>query len=202
MHALLSKVRYCYAGSSRPDHRKFPEMSPKRTIILGGARSGKSSFAERLAVHYGKSRVYIATAQALDDEMRSRIERHISRRGAGWRTVEAPLDVASTVAKAAAGEVLLLDCATLWLSNHLLAGTDLSAATNGLLSALRACPADVIVVSNEVGFGIVPDTPLGRQFRDAQGRLNQHLAEWADLAVLVVAGIPLVLKGTLPRDMS
>ncbi len=176
-------------------------MSQFRKIVLGGARSGKSDFAERLADSFGKPVTYIATAQAFDDEMRDRIARHRSGRDPGWKTVEAPLDVAAALHACGPDEVALLDCATLWLSNQMLAGHDAEAACHELAAELDACAAGVVVVSNEVGSGIVPDSPLGRRFRDAQGRLNQRLAAGADLAVLVVAGLPLVLKGALPEGL-
>lgn len=177
-------------------------MSQFRKIVLGGARSGKSEFAESLADFFRKPTTYIATAQALDTEMQDRVARHKSRRDAAWTTVEAPLDVASALRAAAADRVVLLDCATLWLSNQMLAGHDVDAACDALIAALDDCPAGVIVVSNEVGFGLVPETPLGRRFRDAQGRLNQRLAAGADLVVLVVAGLPLVVKGALPDGLT
>lgn len=145
-----------------------------------------------------RPRRYIATAQAWDDEMRARIAQHQTDRGEGWKTVEAPLDLASALAQVTQDEVVLVDCATLWLSNHLLADHDLTAECARLLAALAACHAPVVIVSNEVGFGIVPDNALARRFRDAQGRLNQQLAAQAGLAVLVVAGLPVVLKGALP----
>ena len=144
-------------------------------------------------------RIYIATAQAWDDEMRDRIARHRDARGAGWEVIEAPLDVAAALATVPAEAAVLVDCATLWLTNHLLAEHDLQAESNRLLAALAACSAPVAVVSNEVGWGIVPDNALARRFRDAQGRLNQQLAAGADLVVAVMAGLPLVLKGDLPK---
>jgi adenosylcobinamide kinase / adenosylcobinamide-phosphate guanylyltransferase len=171
---------------------------PRLTLVLGGARSGKSRFAEGLIRASGRPRRYIATAQAWDDEMRARIRQHQVDRGDGWITAEAPLNLVSALASSDAQEAVLIDCATLWLSNHLLAGHDLDVACGQLLCALEACPAPVVVVSNEVGLSIVPDNALGRRFRDAQGRLNQQLALQADLAVLVVAGLPMVLKGALP----
>ncbi|WP_208352725.1 bifunctional adenosylcobinamide kinase/adenosylcobinamide-phosphate guanylyltransferase [Pseudaestuariivita rosea] len=171
---------------------------PEISLVLGAAASGKSTFAERLVRGTGAPRVYIATAQVFDDEMQRKIDRHRDMRGQGWRTIEEPLHVVSVLGDATAGEVILLDCATLWLSNHLLAENDLVEARNVLLHALEVCPARVVVVSNEVGAGIVPDTPLGRRFREAQGQLNQRLAEKADLVVAVMAGLPIVLKGELP----
>lgn len=177
------------------------KVLPLRAVVLGGARSGKSAFAERLVEFIRKPKVYVATAQAFDEEMHDRIALHQTRRGNGWRTVEAPFDVSKALKNVASGEVVLLDCATLWLSNHMLADHDLSLECDRLISAISTCAADVVVVSNEVGFGIVPDNKLARRFRDEQGRLNQQLAAVSDLAVLVVAGLPMVLKGALPRGM-
>ena len=168
------------------------------TLVLGGAASGKSAFAEGLVTASGRARAYVATAEAWDAEMAARIARHRAARGPGWRTVEAPLGAAGALRTVAPGEVALLDCATLWLTNQMLAEADLAAAEAGLMDAIEACAGSCVVVSNEVGMGIVPDTPLGRRFRDAQGGLNQRLAARADLVVLVAAGLPLVLKGALP----
>ena len=181
----------------------MPNGSPLPSLILvtGGARSGKSGFAERLVRSAARPLTYIATAQAWDDEMRERIARHRSDRGDGWHTVEAPLDLAGALGAVTAGSVLV-DCATLWLSNHLLANNDLEDQTARLLAALAACPVPVVVVTNEVGWGIVPDNALARRFRDAQGRLNQRLAAQAGLAVAVIAGLPMVLKGALPGGMA
>lgn len=149
----------------------------------------------------GRPRLYLATAQAFDDEMVDRIARHRADRGDGWTTVEAPLDVARVLTKCQSEFTLLLDCATLWLSNHLLSGSDLEAETEGLLKALSDCPCPVVVVSNEVGWGIVPENPLARAFRDAQGRLNQRLASQAGLVLGVMAGLPFALKGKMPEGL-
>lgn len=173
-------------------------LMPRFTLVIGGARSGKSGFAEGLATSALCPRRYIATAQGWDDEMRDRIAQHRLQRGENWVTVDAPLDAAAALATARDGEIVLLDCATLWLSNHLLADADLDAQSTGLLDAIRTCPAPVIVVSNEVGWSIVPDNALARRFRDAQGRLNQRMAGDADLVVAVIAGLPLLLKGAMP----
>ena len=177
-------------------------MLPKQTLILGGARSGKSAFAERLTTAFNAPRTYIATAQAHDDEMRARIAAHLDQRGTQWRTIEAPLNTADALRALPADTVALLDCATLWLSNHLLADSDLDAETDALLKAITCAPCPVITVSNEVGQGIVPENALARRFRDAQGRLNQRLAAQSDLAVLIAVGLPLVLKGSLPAPLS
>lgn len=171
---------------------------PALTLVIGGARSGKSAFAEGLVSATTRPRRYVATAEAWDDEMRERIARHRLDRGAGWLTVEAPLDLVSALAAATSAEVVLVDCATLWITNHLLADHDLDAMSSALVGALAACAAPVVIVSNETGWGIVPDNALARRFRDAQGRLNQRLAAEAGLVVTVIAGLPLVLKGRLP----
>jgi adenosylcobinamide kinase/adenosylcobinamide-phosphate guanylyltransferase len=171
---------------------------PSLTFVLGGASSGKSAFAESLCFQSGKPRVYIATAQAFDDEMREKISQHQEMRGSQWLTIEAPFDVETALTDRSASEIILLDCATLWLSNVILAGSDLQTECERFLAALANCPSQVIVVSNEVGHGIVPDNKLARQFRNAQGRLNQMLAAQSGLAVQVIAGLPQILKGTLP----
>jgi len=174
-------------------------MLPNLTLIIGGAASGKSDFAEGLVTACGKSKIYLATAQAHDGEMAAKISRHQVSRGTGWRTVEAPLNLSPALASATTNDVVLLDCATLWLTNHMMAETDLHTAQDALLQALATCHAAVVIVSNEVGAGIVPENALARKFREAQGRLNQRLAAQSDLAVMVVAGLPMVLKGTLPQ---
>ena len=158
--------------------------------------------AERLVRLTARPRRYVATAEAWDDEMRDRIARHRADRGGDWITAEAPLDLCGALAAARAEEVVLVDCATLWLTNHLLADHDLEAEAAALMAALAACPAPVVVVSNEVGWSIVPENALARAFRDAQGRLNQRLAGPAGLVVAVMAGLPLALKGGLPEGLS
>jgi adenosylcobinamide kinase / adenosylcobinamide-phosphate guanylyltransferase len=166
-----------------------------RTLVLGGARSGKSRYAESLIVALPPPWTYLATAEAGDEEMTGRIEAHRARRGADWRTIEAPRDVA--VALAACGKMpVLIDCVTLWLSNLMLAEADIDAEVEHLERALAATAAPVVMVANEVGSGIVPDHPLGRRFRDLQGTINQRLAAGADRVVLMVAGLPLALKET------
>ncbi len=166
------------------------------TFVLGGARSGKTSYALREAWnHAGNRRVMIATAQAHDVEMAERIARHQAERGEGWVTVEAPLELAGAVAALDVGDVAVVDCLTLWLTNHLLAEADLAQKVAELAAALKASPATLYVVSNEVGQGIVPDNALARRFRDEAGWMNQAMAAAADRAVLVSAGLPLTLKG-------
>lgn len=162
------------------------------TLVLGGARSGKSAYAERIIAALPPPWLYCATAEARDEEMRERIAHHQERRGDSWRTVEAPLDIAP-VLEAPAGPVLV-DCLTLWLTNLMLAGRDAEAETAKLLCAAKACPAPIVLVSNEVGLGIVPDNALAREFRDRAGRLNQAVAAIANQVVFMAAGIPMVLK--------
>lgn len=165
-------------------------------LILGGARSGKSSRAQSLAEAAAPRRVFVATAEALDEEMESRISRHQEDRGEGWRTIEAPLDLVSVIGEAShSDEFVLIDCLTLWLSNLFHHDRDVEAETAALCEALRASPAQIALVSNEIGLGLVPETPLGRAFRDAQGRLNQKVAAVCDHVEFVAAGLPLKLKG-------
>lgn len=173
-------------------------MLEKLTLVLGGAGSGKSLWAENLVTRAAAHRIYLATARAWDDEMRKKVDQHRIQRGPDWTTIEAPLNISAALAKAAPEQVVLLDCATMWLSNHLLDGNDLGIEEPAFLAALSACKAPVVVVSNEVGMSIVPENALARQFREAQGQLNQKLAAQADLVVAVMAGLPLSLKGTLP----
>ncbi len=173
-------------------------MLPDLTLVLGGAASGKSTFAERLVRDTGAPAVYLATAQAFDDEMRAKIARHRAARAPGWQTLEAPHDIAGPLAGVTGDRVVLLDCATMWLSNRLLAEEDPDTSRAAFLDALAGCPAPVVVVSNEVGLSVVPDNALARRFRDAQGRLNQALAARAGLVINMAAGLPQVLKGALP----
>ena len=163
------------------------------TLILGGARSGKTAHALAGAEATGRGLVMIATAEALDGEMEERIARHREERGSRWRTIEAPLDLAAALAQVSVGETAVIDCLTLWVSNLMHADRDLEAETTRLIAALPG--REVVLVSNEVGLGIVPDNALARRFRDAAGRLNQQVAAAADRVVFVAAGLPLVLKG-------
>lgn len=172
-------------------------MTAAVTLILGGAASGKSAFAENLCISSGKPRAYWATSQVFDDEMRAKVEKHLKQRGAGWKTFEEPFDAAAILGGLSAGQICLVDCATMWLTNHLLAEHDLEAETERLLAATETCAADIVIVTNETGLGIVPENALARRFREAQGRLNIALAARADTVVQVTAGLPLVLKGTL-----
>ena len=177
-------------------------MSGKRNgrliLVLGGARSGKSRCAQQLAEQWWPKPVYLATAEITDAEMADRIARHRAARGPHWTCIEEPLDLAGALAQAAAqGDGVLLDCITVWLANVLVkeGAAAVDARQQALLAALQARSGDVILVSNEVGLGLVPEHALGRQFRDLAGWLNQALAAEADTVVFVAAGLPLTLKG-------
>lgn len=173
-------------------------MSKKKYFITGGARSGKSAFAENLANALIGKRAYIATAQALDPEMAARIEKHKQDRGIAWKTYEEPLAVGDLLKKLSSEyDIVLLDCLTLWLSN-VMAHTDGDEAVvsrlDDLVSAIKDCRGSMIIVSNEVGLGIVPDNPLARKFRDFAGMLNQKVAHAADEVYFTAAGIPMKIK--------
>ncbi|MBF9234889.1 bifunctional adenosylcobinamide kinase/adenosylcobinamide-phosphate guanylyltransferase [Microvirga alba] len=175
----------------------------RRALVLGGARSGKSRTAQNLAESASASRVYIATAQSFDEEMRQRIAHHQSERNGQWRTREAPLALTEAIrAEANPSRVVLVDCLTLWLSNILLAEHDVNRETERLIEAIREAAGPLVLVSNEVGQGIVPSTPLGRTFRDAQGRLNQRVAEACEAVVFMAAGCPLLVKPAAPLQVT
>jgi adenosylcobinamide kinase / adenosylcobinamide-phosphate guanylyltransferase len=169
--------------------------SARSVLILGGARSGKSAFALALAEAASPRRLYLATGSAGDEEMAARIARHQAERGAGWSTREAPLELAAALeAEAREHQVIVVDCLTLWLGNWIFAGRNPGDASGPLCAAIASLRGPALFVSNEVGFGIVPQTKLGRDFRDWQGRLNQDVARVCDAVVLVSAGLPSLLK--------
>ena len=170
----------------------------KLTFVLGGAASGKSAFAEGLVLKQQSKPIYIATAQIFDDEMTAKVARHRDMRGNDWTTIEEPVAVAGILGRFGPGHTILIDCATLWLTNLMLGKHDIAAECAALMAALRDCRCPAVIVSNEVGQGIVPDNALSRNFRNAQGTLNQTIAAQADLVVAVMAGLPLTLKGTMP----
>jgi adenosylcobinamide kinase/adenosylcobinamide-phosphate guanylyltransferase len=171
-------------------------MTTSTLLVLGGARSGKSRHAQMRAEAEHGALIYIATGQAFDSEMAERIERHQQDRGPRWRTVEAPLALAQAIGdEARPGQVVLVDCLTLWASNLMLADRDIEAETAALVAAIGAARSPLILVSNEVGLGIVPDNALARRFRDVAGRINQAVAGAVDEALFVAAGLPLTLKG-------
>ncbi len=164
-------------------------------LVLGGARSGKSAHAQTIVESSGLVPLFLATGQPGDDEMRQRIARHQRERGPQWRLREEPLDLVGALAEEGQkGRIILIDCATLWLSNVMHAGQDVATATHALTRALQATRCPIVIVSNEVGQGIVPENALARRFRDAQGRLNQDLAATCARVVLVVAGLALQIK--------
>ncbi|MFD2740480.1 bifunctional adenosylcobinamide kinase/adenosylcobinamide-phosphate guanylyltransferase [Sulfitobacter aestuarii] len=173
-------------------------MLPKRILVLGGAASGKSQWAENWVKSSGLAQVYIATGRIFDNELAARVAIHRARRDDAWQEIEAPLDPGAALGQLDPGHAALIDCATMWLSNHLMEETDLAAAETRLIEALRASRATWVIVSNEVGHGIVPQNALARQFREAQGRLNIALAAEADVVLQVIAGLPRLLKGSLP----
>ncbi|WP_417586407.1 bifunctional adenosylcobinamide kinase/adenosylcobinamide-phosphate guanylyltransferase [Pararhodobacter oceanensis] len=162
-------------------------------LVTGGARSGKSRIAETRCLEFGAPAVYIATAQAHDDEMRARIAEHQARRGQEWRTISAPVDLAAALGESD-GAPRLVDCLTLWLSNLMLAGLDWRAAGEELIAVLAKQTAPVVLVSNEVGMGIVPENALARAFRDAAGLINQWVAQDAQEVIFAVSGLPLKVK--------
>ena len=165
-------------------------------FILGGARSGKSNRALQLALEIGSKPVFLATAEALDAEMSDRIAKHKDERGSRWTTLEAPLDIVNAIKRAAqVGDVCVVDCLTLWLSNLMHHKRNVADETDRFCKLITAAPIPIILVSNEVGMGLVPDTPLGRAFRDEQGRLNQAVARACKRVEFVAAGLPLTLKG-------
>jgi adenosylcobinamide kinase/adenosylcobinamide-phosphate guanylyltransferase len=168
---------------------------PPVTLVLGGARSGKSSFAEQITVAHPRGCVYVATAEIGDEEMAERVRKHQARREAHWRTIEAPLELApAIVAQTEQGAAVLVDCLTLWLSNLMAASRDPDTETEALVRALGQAGGPVVFVSNEVGLGIVPDNALARAFRDHAGRINQRIAAVANNVFFVAAGLPLRLK--------
>lgn len=172
---------------------------PKRTLVIGGAASGKSVFAENLVMRCDQPRSYIATAQAFDAEMVAKITKHKTQRGTKWDTYEEPTAPWMALDTIRTTHVVLLDCATFWLSNILLGDQDLIAAKDKLFAGLKEFGGATVIVTNEVGQGVVPDNKLARDFRQQQGELNQQLAAASDLVVLVTAGLPLALKGHLPQ---
>ena len=168
-------------------------MTGRSVLVLGGARSGKSRFAEGLAAGVAGDKAYLATAQAGDEEMAARIAAHRRRRGPEWATVETPVALVEAL-EATAASFVLIDCVTLWISNLLLGGIEIAPQIERLAEALRTRPGTVVVVSNEVGLGIVPDNALARRFRDEAGLANQRLAQACDEVVFLAAGLPIRLK--------
>lgn len=169
----------------------------KRSFIIGGARSGKSTFAENIAESFDGMKIYLATAQARDEEMQIRIATHQARRDELWRTIEEPTDICPIlVDEKYTHSLILVDCLTLWLSNLMESHADIENETHMLVHAITHCKARLVIVSNEVGLGIVPDNALAREFRDHAGRINQQVAAACDEVVFMAAGLPLFMKGS------
>ena len=166
----------------------------KSILVTGGARSGKSTLAERMTLEIGTSAIYIATAESRDAEMADRIERHRARRGSEWTTVSEPLDLSGALTASDGQGPRLVDCLTLWLSNLMLSGRDWEEETRSMLATLNDQSSPVIFVTNEVGAGIVPENKLARDFRDAAGLMNQHVARACDELWFCVAGHPIKVK--------
>ena len=164
------------------------------TLVLGGARSGKSRYALDLAMASTPPFVYIATAEALDEEMRTRIAEHRAARGQDWSTIEAPIDLAAALTSAPASVPVVVDCLTLWLSNLMIGYHEIDEAVTNFEAGLDRRLGPTILVYNEVGLGVVPETPLGRAFRDRAGALHQRIAAKAERVVFMVAGIPMTVK--------
>jgi adenosylcobinamide kinase/adenosylcobinamide-phosphate guanylyltransferase len=164
-------------------------------LILGGARSGKSRYAESLARTHKSQPTYVATAEIIDAEMRERIEHHRKERGATWRTIEAPLDLIVALNEAdQAKSFTLIECLTVWINNLIYHGKDVASEVERLRARLAKAKGHVVLVANEVGLGIVPDNALARRFRDEAGRANQAIADAADEVVFIAAGLPVILK--------
>ncbi len=177
-------------------------VEARSVLVLGGARSGKSAFAQSLAESAAPERLYLATAQAGDAEMAARIARHQAERGGGWTTVEEPLALAEILAGSARrGRAVLVECLTLWLTNLVFVGKDAEGEIFRLAAAIGALEGPVVFVSNEVGLGLVPETRLGRDFRDWQGRANREIAQACDAVVFVAAGLPTLLKPAPRLDL-
>ncbi len=173
---------------------------PGVTLVIGGASSGKSSYAEGLVRSDGRPRIYVATGQAFDTEMEAKIEAHrTSRADDGWTTLEEPLELLGALSALPPGSVALIDCATFWLSNLMMEGADTETEIADLIAGLSDLAAPIVIVSNELGHGIVPENSMARQFRQAHGDLNCKLAAKAELVVQVTVGLPRILKGALPQ---
>ncbi|MBV1934587.1 MAG: bifunctional adenosylcobinamide kinase/adenosylcobinamide-phosphate guanylyltransferase [Parvibaculaceae bacterium] len=173
----------------------LPAHGPFAALVLGGARSGKSRYGEQLVERASGQHVYVATAQAWDGEMEDRIVHHQNRRGDTWVLIEEPLALADLLrTKISENQIVLVDCLTLWLSNLMGAEKNIETSVDDLIEAVRTCKGRAVFISNEVGQGIVPDNAMARLFRDEAGRMHQRLAEVCDAAIMVVAGLPLILK--------
>ena len=177
--------------------------SKRTTLIIGGARSGKSRLAQQIAESSNPQRTFIATAEALDDEMEARISKHVSDRGKSWGTIEAPIQLCEAIQETCdANKAVLVDCLTLWLSNIMHKELDVGHEISRLVETVSSISSPLVLVSNEVGLGLVPQTPLGREFRDQQGRLNQAMARVCSEVRFIAAGLPLTLKSSSSSQVS
>jgi len=184
-----------------PTSQPKPRL-PRLLLVLGGARSGKSRYAEQAIDAAAGGGLYVATAEIADAEMAARIAEHRARRGPAWSAIEEPLEIAGRIeAEARPDRPILVDCLTLWLSNLMESSRDIEAETERLMAALADARGPVVLVANEVGLGIVPVSALGRAFRDHAGRLNQRVAAAAERVVLVAAGLPMLLKDNVPAEL-
>jgi adenosylcobinamide kinase / adenosylcobinamide-phosphate guanylyltransferase len=172
------------------------------SLVIGGAKSGKTALAEGFVRGTGLGMSVIVTAEIWDAEMQAKVDAHRAARGPGWHVIEAPQDLPAAIGRLQPGSAVLVDCITLWLSNRLLAEADLTVEVDALLAALDQTPGPIVVVTNEVGLSIVPENALARRFRDEQGRINQRLARQADVVMGVMAGLPFPLKGALPPGFA
>lgn len=180
-----------------------PPALPRLSLVLGGVRSGKSRYAERLVLESGLEPVYVATAEALDEEMARRIAAHRARRGDCWRTIEAPLELCATLARECTPErAVLVDCLTLWLTNLMVARRDVGAEATRLIDQVRRARGPLVIVSNEVGAGVMPTNAMARAFADHAGVLHQELAGIADAVTLMVAGLPLAMKAPASETLG
>jgi adenosylcobinamide kinase / adenosylcobinamide-phosphate guanylyltransferase len=188
-------VGACRVRGKRMDAQSSSPIACRSILTLGGARSGKSHYARKLAEETARERLYLATGWADDEEMSTRIARHQAERGTGWTTLEEPLALCAALEfEARADRIVLVDCLTFWLANAMFAGLDIESEAKQLCQVISSLSGPVIFVSNEVGSGIVPENKLGREFRDRQGKLNQDVARACDCVVLVAAGLPILLK--------
>jgi adenosylcobinamide kinase / adenosylcobinamide-phosphate guanylyltransferase len=202
LKAIEAPAHRCEEDDMQPSAPAIT-LECRSVLALGGARSGKSLYARRLAEASSPMRLFIATASADDEEMKIRIARHRAERREGWTTLEIPRDLVGALeSEARKDRAIVVDCLTLWLANLAFAGDDIAAETERLCQFVAALRGPVIFVSNEVGLGIVPETPLGRDFRDWQGRLNQEIAAACDAVIFIAAGLPLALKPAPALSMT
>ena len=172
----------------------FMQKNQQKTLIIGAAASGKSQYAEDILNNNVGKKLYLASANIYDEEMQEKVNKHKERRGSEWTTIAEPLDAVHYIENLNIKEIMLFDCATMWLTNHFLEKSNIYHEIDLLVNSIKSSKGSIITVTNEVGSGIVPDNSMAREFRELQGKLNQKLATVASLVVTVIAGIPLILK--------